>query len=182
MTTPAQDRDGLWKLIRSFKRFTLSDLHRHSTMDRSSIKTYVDILIKGGFVTERKALKGKPTIYSLTKDNGVQRPELTPDGELRAPNGRQRMWSAMKVLKRFSFRDLSMAASVGHLDAKGYCIMLRQAKYLKVMVEAKPMCNSEVYALDPKRDTGPLAPQIKRGDVVYDRNLSKVVWPESEVA
>lgn len=182
MTEIARDRDGLWKLIRTFKRFTLSDLARQSTLDRSSIKTYLRILIKAGYVAERKAGDTKPSIYSLIKDNGVQRPELTPAGVPKAPNGRQRMWSAMKVLKRFTFRDLSLAASVGHADAHDYCCLLRSAKYLKVLEPAKPTCNPEVYALDRTKDTGPLAPTIKRGDIIYDRNLGKVVWPESEAA
>lgn len=180
--TEAKDRDGLWTLIRSLKRFTLSDLCRHSVMDRSSIKTYVGILINAGYVAERKARDGKPVIYSLIKDNGVQRPELTPAGAPKAPNGRQRMWSAMKVLKRFTFRDLSFAAAVGHADAHDYCCLLRKAKYLKVLEPAKPTCSPEVYVLDRAKDTGPLAPMIKRGDIVYDRNLKKAVWPEGAAA
>lgn len=177
----AKNRDDLWKMIRAFKRFTLSDLHRQSMMDRSSIRSFLKILIKGGFVVERKAEKGKPTIYSLIRDNGVHRPDLTPDGARKAPSGRQRMWSAMKVLKRFSYLDLALAASVGLLDAKGYCFSLRNARYLKVVQPARPMCHTEIYAFDKSRDTGPLAPQIRRY-AVYDRNLAKIVWPESEAA
>ena len=178
----AKNRDDLWKMIRALKRFTLSDLHRQSMMERSSIKAFLDILIKGGFVAERKALKGKPTIYSLVKDNGIHRPELTPEGKRKAPNGRQRMWSAMKVLKRFSYLDLALAASVAHLDAKDYCFDLRKAKYLKIVQSARPMCNTEVYAFDKSKDTGLLAPQVKRDGSIYDRNLAQVVWPESEAA
>ncbi len=178
----ATNRDDLWKIIRALKRFTLSDLHRLSVMNKPAIRSFLDILVKGGFVAQSKAQKGKPVIYSLIKDNGIHRPDLTTEGNRKAPSRKQRMWSAMKVLKRFSHADLALAASVGHIDAKDYCRALRKANYLKVVQTAQRMCRARVYSFDKSKDTGLLAPLVMREGSVFDRNLKQIVWSESEAA
>lgn len=178
----ATTRDDLWKLIRHYGRFTLSDLHRHSDMHKSSVKLYLRILQKGGFVTASNPAAGKPIIYNLIKDCGVCPPELTITGKPKKPSAQQRMWSAMKVMKQFDFRDLAMTAQVTSYAAHGYCRHLCNAKYIRLIVQGQAPRTPNLYVFVKSRDTGPLAPRIRSDESVYDRNQCRIVWPEGEVA
>lgn len=182
MDIRAKNRDDIWKLIRLHKRFTLTDLAKQSTLHRSSIKTYLRLLIKGGFLQAAPAEERQPIVYTLVKDNGFHPPELTAAGSRKKPNGRQRMWMALKALKRFTFKDLALAASVAITTAREYCHLLRDAGYLRLVRAGRPMCHTELYMFDRAKDTGPLAPRIQKDGALFDRNLGRVVWPESEAA
>lgn len=171
------NRDTLWTHIRDLKRFTITDIICQSKMHKTAIKEYLNILIMAGYVVERRDGM-KPVIYSLVKDNGKYRPDLSVDGKIKPPTGRQRMWMAMKALKRFSHREVSIAANVGKYEAQDYCRHLRKAKYLKVVETSQPN-RPEIYVFDRSKDTGLYAPQIKKEHVVWDRNINKVMWPES---
>lgn len=172
----ASDRDGLWTVIRNLRRFSLSDLEARSYMDQSSIRTYLRILVKGGYLEVAKASGGKPTLYNLIKDNGTHRPDLSLTGAKKGPNGRQRMWMSMKALGRFCYRDLSLAAMVSAIDAKDYCHALKHAQYLRVVEPAVSRISPEVYIFVKKMDTGIWAPVTKKTGELYDRNLRQIVW------
>jgi len=180
MTKLAQNRDQLWTLMRDMRRFTLTDLADKSTMERSSIRTYLKILEKAGFIAVLKQEKYKPHVYNLVRDNGVYRPELTTEGDAKPPTGRQKMWMAMKALGNFNYKDVAFTASVTINVAKEYCIALRNACYLRVVEISKPG-TPETYVFVKSKDTGLKAPQIKKDKSIYDRNLHKTVWtPEGK--
>lgn len=182
-TIPA-NRDGIWKLIRQLKTFTLTDLDQTIDMERSSIKTYLDALLKAGFLKAEFQDEVKDKIYHLAKDNGVRRPDITREGAKKPITGRQRMWMAMKVLKRFDYRDLALTAKVPSIEAKSYLQALLKANYVRVLKKGRST-TPNVYQFLARMDHGPYAPVVKKDKSIYDRNLQKTVWPdslESEVA
>lgn len=178
----AHTHDGLWKVVRHYKRFALVDLYRNSSLSHRVIERFVQKLVNGGYLKEMGGDGRKPVIYSLIKDVGVQCPDLKPDGSLRPVSGRQKMWSAMKVLKRFTYQDLSFASAVPQPEAKFYCIMLKKAEYITVVEADINSIKPETYIFNKTKDTGPFAPQIQRDHSIYDRNLAQVVWSNSEAA
>ncbi|WP_435640307.1 helix-turn-helix domain-containing protein [Micavibrio aeruginosavorus] len=164
----------MWTSIRTLKRFTLKELCQHSGISASTARGFLKPLMAGGFIKARK--DGGPVVYQLMKDNGAHRPDITNDGKKKKPDGMQRMWAAMKVLKNFRISDLTLAAETVEQEAKHYCLYLTRAGYLRSV--------GDVYKFVQKNDTGPHAPRvmIARAFKVYDRNTGMVVWPESEAA
>ena len=91
--------------------------------------------------------------------------------------GLQRVWQAMRVLRRFSTAELMMTTDASESAVMKYVRALARAGYLQC---AKPRCSGRAGSRDVwqlTRDSGPLAP-IRRwdGSGVYDRNAG-VAWP-----
>ena len=156
-------------------------------MNPSSIRTYLRALEAGGFV--RRTNEPHPdggsrferVIWALIKDTGVDAPVLNADGApRRVASGQDQMWRTIKVLGRFTGRDLAVAASteehvVSAATALSYCKALRKAGYLHCVHPPKPGTET-VYQLLPSMNTGPRAPQIQQTKAVWDPNLERVVW------
>ncbi len=92
----------------------------------------------------------------------------------RQPRARDRAWTAMRVLRRFSLPDLAATAEIGLDNARKYCIGLCRAGYLRIV---QPKANGrkgghQVYQL--VRDTGPHAPRLQSDGNTYDPNEHRV--------
>ncbi|MEM1077427.1 MAG: FaeA/PapI family transcriptional regulator [Pseudomonadota bacterium] len=89
------------------------------------------------------------------------------------------IWRSMRVLKRFSQADLSLAlkgvpSCPSEVLLRAYIQALLRAGYLKVLVKARPARGIAArYQL--LRDTGPLPPDVKNREVVVDQNDQRVV-------
>ncbi len=86
-----------------------------------------------------------------------------------------RVWTSMRVMRRFTSADLQTTAEAGETAVQKFCRALLQAGYLVI---AKPRVSGrpgsrDLYVL--VRDTGPLPP-IRRedGSGVYDQNTGQV--------
>lgn len=96
---------------------------------------------------------------------------------------RQRAWTAMRLMRRFSIPDIVMrAAREGDADpaanTRRWLLFLVAAGYVvELPVRADdgvPTSNGlKVFRL--LRDTGPLAPAHRKGGDLYDHNLREVV-------
>ena len=174
---PTPDRNDMWTVIRQSKTFTLAGLAHETGIRLAEVKGYVWVLVKSGYVKAHRAGS-----YMLVHDTGATPPDIAKEAKL--PSGHQRMWMAMKVLKHFSPLDLALPAEVTAKAAQQYCSLLRKADYLAVR-GANQNSRDALYVFNRKKDTGFHAPIIRRtksGKVVFDRNLGRVVWPESEAA
>lgn len=170
-------RDGIWAAIRQMREFRLADLERRCPVGTDAIRAYLLALQKAGYV--EVVWVGKTRFLHLKRDCGVHAPQLDREGRTKPINGRQRMWMAMKALKSFTYRDLSLAAQVSDADAKFYIMWLTRAGYLAVV--SRKSSFRDVLKFVAARDTGPNPPQIRKDKSVYDRNLHKVVWtPEGK--
>lgn len=177
--TLPRNRDGAWAAMRELKTFTVKQIADRIGLSRKQLGVYIRALQKGGYIARLEKVQAGSFPYRLIKDIGKHRPETLEDGRLQKPSGRQRMWLAMKVLKRFSHLDIALTAEVYPVSALSYCKMLTIADYL-TQVE-----NTESYIFNKTKDTGLYAPRLigrRKSLQVYDRNLNKVVWSESEAA
>lgn len=173
-------RDGIWAAIRTMKTFYLADILERCDCGKDQARGYLNALAQAGYV---EALPrpdcGAAYAFRLIRDCGVHAPQIDRDGNPLPINGRQRMWMAMKALKTFSYRDLSLAAQVSDVDAKFYTRWLLRAGYLSVT--NRKWQTKDTMTFVPSRDTGPKPPKIRKDKAVYDRNLNKIIWsPERD--
>lgn len=170
----------MWEAIRVHKDgFTLTGLtNNFCDLKRETLRTYLRALVKGGYVI--KAVEGDiktPTVFKLSKDVGVNAPNVNPKGELSTSgNGTQQMWRTMRMLRDFSYLDLVAAASTEETPlsvwtVKTYVIALCHAGYLRRVDKGR-------YAFVSARFTGPRAPMIQRLKTVFDPNLQRIVWQQ----
>ena len=165
-------QDGVWKVIRDLRRFSLTDLYGRVSGDRSTIKGYVLRLALGGFVTAVQ--DGDPLTWELAIDQ-PETPRLKKDGTPAKEPGRgqENMWRTMKMLDRFTAAELARHASTDEVPvrentAATYIRHLQGAGFVMLDAPAArgPKKGKAVYCLDPRMNTGPLAPQIQTTDFV----------------
>jgi hypothetical protein len=146
-------------------RFTITGLAEACSVDRASVDCVVAEL-KGKncvrcAVPRRASFRNSFTLYVF---------ERAP--EKPAANGRDRMWSAMRILRQFSIPDLAAVAVCKNHSAEIFVYALFRNGYLRVV---RPRASgvkmgSAIYAL--VNDTGPLAPRLRSDGTVYDANLA----------
>lgn len=152
--------DWLWTVIRQKRQFTADDLKMETKVDPSTIKSFMDKLVKGGFILATP--NSDPITYDLVNDIGVDRPRIREDGSEVGETGQERMWRQMKMAKGdFTWRDLARLPGIGEQSAKHYVGKLAKAGVLIITQSARPGELAR-YMLLSKHNTGPRPPQIKR--------------------
>lgn len=176
-------RDAIWVEIRKQRTFTYRSLREATDIPHKTIQDYLTGLEAAGIVARRGTTDAGAVSFELAKDKGVHAPRVRKDGsDVEQGRATESMWSAMRMMKQFTPRDLAVHAStdvipVSEVHAKDYCRHLAQAKYLRVIKPSKPGTQA-VYQF--VRFTGPKAPMIQRVKQVFDPNTGKVVWPAME--
>lgn len=189
-------RDTIWRTIRRLRTFTLPTLERECGVVRSTIESYLQGLVKAGYLSRSERQRGanasgvvvfQAATYELTRDCGVDAPRVTRQGTpVTQGIGREALWTAIRGLRDFDYAELRAVAStaqhqVATEEARDYIKHLAQAGYLRVTRPSQPGTPAR-YRLIPTRNTGPKAPQIQRIQQVYDANENRVVWPIREEA
>jgi hypothetical protein len=185
-------RERVWAAIRSIgvgKVFTTDDVDLRTTppVRRETLDCYVKSLanagiLKRGELGSRKACaKFASPGFTLVKDTGIAAPRVSRDGQLLPAPLNEAMWTAMRVLKTFTYVDVALHAStdahpVSVVAAKSYVVVLARAGFFRELRAAKPGTPA-LHRL--ARDTGPKAPAITRAKVVFDRNTGEIVVAQS---
>lgn len=154
-------RQLAWEAIRRLKTFTLTDLARASRQDRATVKTYVDSLRAGGWLTADGVAAGQSQVFVLNRDSGVEAPRVRRDGSLCLQGrAREQMWRTMRLCNiPFTSRELARLAStddspVAEVDALDYVKHLGKAGYL-VLVAAGAPGKLARWRFHPAKNTGP---------------------------
>lgn len=182
-------QDYIWSVILELHQqgpFSLRQISEQTNASHATVSDYVTRLKKAGYleVVDRQPTGFGKSLYFLYRVARPTReaPRLRKDGSLCPPTKREGMWRTMRMINKFSYKDLVVTASpeapIKEQDAKDYCKHLSKAGYLVCLEEGKPG-KPAVYRL--ARNTGPKPPMIQRVKHVYDPNLNEVVW-QSEAA
>jgi hypothetical protein len=179
-------RQRVWEQIRKFKmKFKVYDIARSSEVDDETVKTYVQSLVKGGYVVRLTEAQYEVAEYQLLKDTGVEAPRLTRDGQpVTAGLGQEAMWRCLRMLGALDARQLAAHASSSGIEvkvttSKRYLMMLKKAGYLEVVEPCnRRLARMEKLRLIPRMDTGPRPPQIQNVKTVYDPNLNRVMYAD----
>ncbi len=176
-------RQEIWEAVREWHErgaFTIADIAAKCGANRKTIHDYLGCLAAGGYVQHNPALPGQAASYELLRNTGIHAPRLRRDGQpVEQGQAVQQMWTAMVMLKNFSFLDLIQHATVEISEdtARAYCKSLLATGYLRVKVKADPM-RARIARYELLRDSGCLAPQIQRIKCVFDPNTGEVHCPE----
>lgn len=187
-------RERLWDAIRKLSRkgdgtFTLDQVQdtARPLVDFAYARWYRNALVAGGYLEPQSKVKFGQAFtamrYRLVKDQ-LDAPRLTQDGKpTQEGSGLTAMWRAMQVLKVFDYTDVQRAASVPGFEvrlasAKSFVLELARTNfYLRVVEEAKPGKPARYRLV---KDTGMHPPAVCKRHVVFDRNLGRVAWQESD--
>lgn len=177
-------RQTVWEAIRAKQTFNIKDLREETTMKADSVREYVIGLEKAGYLermNSKEMRHGSAACWKLIKDIGFEAPRVRKDGSpVTAGQGRANMWSAMRIMRRFTARELAVAARtpdcfVAESTAADYAKHLCHAGYLRSQDDGS-------YLMLPTAYTGPKAPMIQRTKVVWDPNQNKIRWRSEEGA
>lgn len=179
---PKHDRQAVWEVIRTLKDFTAPDIRAElpgaAPLDR--IREYCGCLVAGGYLT-----KTGPR-YRLVKDLGAEAPRLRRDGtEVTQGQQRERIWRAMRVLKRFTVAELMLASADGdktpaQAELVDYCRWLSRAGILIHRPNTLGMLTE--YLLLPSKVPGPLPPQILRRKALWDPNHKRILYQQGQAS
>lgn len=184
-------RQRIWEVIRAQREgLTCYALSRRSSVDDCTTKTYMQALERGGFIEQSNETVriGEEKQYRLIKDNGLEAPRLTKDGQpVTQGRAQEQMWRTMRILgSDFNCQELAGLASTSEVAvspaaARDYLKHLAHAGYVTVVAKGKGRGTGGVpnrYRFNLGRYTGPRPPMVQRTKSIYDPNVGKVVWQE----
>lgn len=183
------DRQAMWEAIRSFhtqgRSFSITDIWEQIAIgvSQNRVRDYFTGLRKAGFIECTAFPKGGSRYYTLVKDIGVEAPRVRRDGTLPPPLGREQMWRTLKIIGECTAAELADVAStpevsVSHETAIEYLRYLTYAKYVTITRQATAGTGAvnAKYRFNTSRWTGPIAPQIRRTQQLFDPNTNEVVY------
>jgi len=175
------NRQRIWEALRARRdSFTAYQVARNAQVDDDAVRSYLQSLIRGGWVEVIDGQRFEEQTLRLVKDNGAEAPAVTRRG---APStagmGTEAMWRTLRILGELNASELAEHASasvpVSLWSARSYLKWLKAAGYVLVVAPGKPG-QKERYRLAPGRYTGPRPPMIQRIGQVFDPNLGQVVY------
>jgi hypothetical protein len=186
-------KDILWTEIRRQRRFSRYSLEDATRVEPKTIESALQGWLKAGFIAivpDVSRLTARPdgrtedgrypgAIFELVRDIGAHAPQVNRAGEPVTAGGRQaRMWSAMRHLREFDYREIAWHASIEGAEvrlesAQSYVSQLWRAGYFVRVRAATPGVPAR-YRMHPRGNTGPKAPMVQRGTKrVFDPNLGR---------
>ena len=183
LKVPLRGHQHFWTAMRERRRFTIRDIDGAGNANLYTVRDYIKRLARAGILTRVDVTDTGADVYEIARDPGPEAPAVRRDGtETRRPGaGAEQMWRSMKMLKTFTYFELSIASSTDDVrvkpqTAKDYVKHLLAAGYLVVVTPATPKTKA-VYRL--VRNTGPLAPMIQKTKWVWDPNKRAVMGQET---
>ncbi len=178
-------RKKVWKAIRDQKTakgqpcpFDSARIAKIAKSGIPRVNNYIRLLNKAQIIKcinpdDHKNIR---RLYILVKNTGTAPPDLSRTGEIRLPSQNQKTWLAIKVLKVFTIRDVTLATGGDSSNTGKYLSLLEQAGYVKTIHKGKGFSGETKYTFVTSKDTGPQAPILQDNESLYDRNTGKVVW------
>lgn len=179
------NRQRVWEAIRAAAdSFTSYKVARKSNVDHATVRTYLQGLMKGGYVNVLSGGRFEEQTFALANDVGAEAPAVTRDGKAStAGSGTEAMWRSLRILGELDAQELADQASIAtpttRSTAMRYLQWLVHAGYVQVVSKGAPGKPAR-YRLIPQRYSGPRPPMIQRIGQVFDPNLGKVVYRQPE--
>lgn len=174
------------RLTREQKTFTVADLYGQTNgVSLVAVRQYLLGCVEAEWVErvgEQYCSKGhRPqNLYRVIKTS-AHAPVIPSRKGDKGNKGltKQQLWTAMRTMRTFMIRELSVAAStddhvVSHAAAAKYVQHLARAGAL-VMTDDGRGCAPATYRLKKSADTGPNPPMILNASIVFDTNKNRVV-------
>ena len=179
------NRQRIWEAIRvGAAGFRAYDISRRASVDDTTVRSYLQSLIKGEYIEVIDGAKFEEQTLRLIKDIGAEAPAVTRDGKpSTAGKGTEAMWRTLRILGELDADELAAQASIvvptTTWTARSYLKWLKRAGYVVEVQASKPGKKAR-YRLAPGKYTGPRPPMIQRIGQVFDPNLGEVVFRQAE--
>lgn len=158
----------------SLKKFSIQELQAACGASRTVVQRFVRDALNLGcleLIQARENGKASGDVYQLLQ---VPIVPFTPPTKR---DSRSRAWTSMQILPLFSLPDLEISALISESNAKKYVQSLLQTGYLQVIRQrTNGSRDYNVYQLI--RNSGPLAPILKRDGTVFDPNTNTLYTKE----
>lgn len=179
--------EQVWDIVRkSDKGLSVRDVRRQVIGEISyyRVKAWLDKWQAAGYVARTADTSAYPTVYlyEVTHDCGQKPPQVDGNGAPKKQCGTEIIWRTARILKRFNARQIIASANDGDTTlneraVSQYLLSLYDAGYI-TWINTNDTQSLAQYTLTV--NTGPKAPEIRRGKKVYDGNLGIVVYdPET---
>ncbi len=175
------NRQRIWEAMRAnAEGFQAYGISRRANTDDTTVRSYLQSLIKGGYVEVVDGRKFEEQTLRLINDIGAEAPAVTREGKLStAGKGTEAMWRSLRILGEMDADELAEQASVSvpttSWTARSYLKWLKRAGYVVEVSPSKPGKKAR-YRLGHGKYTGPRPPMIQRIGQVFDPNLGEVVF------
>lgn len=161
------------------------ELVETTKLSYEQVKSWLDAWSKAGYITKEALGKsptgGKRFVFAVIKQSNIP-PQIDLRGIYQETEHRNYVWEAVRHINTSNDRVFEIETVLEYINehydidvsytyAQSYLYNLYRAGYLKSYHEG--IRREAVYSL--LHDTGPLAPSIRRGKVVFDANLGVVV-------
>ncbi len=151
--------------------FTSVELSAGAGVAQATATRYLRNWIAMG-IAEIARTEGRQRFYRITQfaresaDAGAERDLLIESGDTVT----EQLWRSMRMQREFSAADLaSTCEGVTELQAQGYCALLLEGGYLRVVRTAIPAKRTARYRLI--KATGATAPRECRVRAIWDANM-----------
>ncbi len=176
-------RGHYWEVMRAIgkggHRFSAADVAARCNKETGSLHRFMKELVAGGILAragEATSARGRAMpLYILT----VRPADLPITGGAKQGRCQQLMWNTIRgpvCRKGFTAAELASYAStdeaaIAPVTARTYVQRLADAGYLVRLGTGTP----QIWTLKPSMNTGPKAPAVLTGYVVFDRNHMRTV-------
>lgn len=150
--------------MKRLRRFTIADLMAEAGTKYSNVGRLIWEFQRRGLVQ----CDEPPNPNQNRKDSAIYILEHEPSP--RPVTARERVWAAMRILKRFTIFELAATAEAGKDNVESYVSALARNGYLRIVRARIPgvKAGSAIYAL--VNDSGPAAPRTHRGRASLQMN------------
>lgn len=185
------DYEQMWDLLRTKKEGVLIKTVPRTipTISYDKAKAWLKALELAGYVlvTDISAMNAVCATYryQLVRDIGQQPPHIDSNGQLKPVQASDLIWRTLRILKNANAHQIVASGSTPEVTLKISNVrQYLRALYLAGYLKADSTRHSRALATYQLiKNTGPKAPQVKRGKKVYDANLGMIVYdPETSLA
>lgn len=188
--------DGFWTIVRALGSqgpFTIRDIVAQTNCAGGTVSGYCRRLIRGGFIEpvgERphpRSWFDPSTTYRIAKPVELP-PRLTKDGSERPEPQIQLIWRTLKMLRRFTAREIAQEIAPADPEAKintirSYLHELARVGIIARIDGGKNKAKHGGGTVEARfrlvRNVGAQAPKILAGKMVFDPNAGALVGPVS---
>jgi hypothetical protein len=162
----------IWDAACDLGLFTYDDLAKRAEVSRSNAQDRVRGWLRDGLVVQERHGSSRLLHFRVLTDP-AEREHVKAKADLPEEGVAANCWRVMRRLSQYTPTDVAAhatttACKVTLKDARDYCQLLMRAGYLRAVRKALPGKRDAVYRLI--KDTGPLAPRLRRVRAVEDRN------------
>lgn len=175
-----------WNYMKQKESFEVTEVANAVDMDIETFRKSVKRLEAKGFVTvvSGPGVAGRPFIYKVTASNDAV-PQFGRGGtkgsrrvERKGKTAQQLIWNSLRINRVATINMIVAVTQVSGLTVQRYLHSLERSAYVSCRrPERKNKSNHErvgdegVWML--KRETGPKAPILRRGEGFWDQNEQK---------